>query len=826
MSKTMSPDTALAIANERENFRNLFRQTPELVCILSGPDHVFDFVNDAHIAILGFDATGKTVREAQPESIEIHGILDNVYRSGQSAYLHEIPVTVTDRLRYFNLTYAPSRLEGNINGLMIMGLEVTDQVLTRETLKSQNRALEMTFSGAPLKEVLASIALAVETHIGRGTISSILLVDESGKFLKNGAAPSLPAEYNAAIDGLAIAPNTGSCGTAAYVRHEVVVNDIATDSLWEGFHNVAKKYGLKSCWSMPILSSRGDLIGTFALYNRPPHDPFSYEQQIVNLLLHTAAMVIERHLENTARLKAKSALVDSENRYRTSEEQLGLAINVAKVGFYDWDILKNEMTFSKQMVADWGVKEAKISLEGAMLLVHEDDRRRIQEMVTAALEKNVPYHTEYRVVRPDGEIRWVDVRGQVHRDPDGKPVRFFGTCVSIDEQKEKESILRQAQSVAEEANLAKGIFLANMSHEIRTPLGAIMGFLDLIKNPDNTQEQLKHFIGVIDRNSRQLLRIVDDVLDLSKIEAGKFLIEKISFSLIELLTDFTALMSFKAKEKGLIYQLHLESNIPDLVVGDPTRLRQILSNIVGNAIKFTEYGHVLVRVGFDNGIFKMSVEDSGCGISVGTAERLFQPFSQADNSTTRIYGGTGLGLTLTRRLSQALGGGFNLQKSAVGRGSTFVSTIRLGTLAATKMMKAEELKFVSKGAEFKSPDKGLLEGVKVLIVDDSVDNQELMQFFLERLGATTEVVDNGEDGVNRALNSDFDVLLMDIQMPVMDGHEATRRLRAAGFKKPIIALTAHAMKEERQRCEQSGFTAFLSKPIDKEVLLGKLTELR
>jgi len=680
-------EMANSIAYERENFRSLFRQTPELVCITRGPNHVFDFVNEAHINGLGFDATGQTVREAQPESVEIHGILDNVYRTGETALLHEIPVTLSDRLRYFNLTYAPTWVDGAVTGIVIMGQEVTDQVLTREILKGQNLALEMTLKNTPLTETLSVISRNVEYHIGRGVMVAVHLIDSGTRTLRVEAAPSLPHGYKESLDGRAV---DASLESAFITASGTVIKDIGRDLRWRAHRDLAKKFGLKSCWLMPIQAADGHLLGTFVMYNRPPHDPSTAEQQVVNLFQHTTAVCIQRHLEVTERADAVAALRESEKR------------------------------------------------------------------------------------------------------------------------------LRQAQEVAESANSAKGLFLANMSHEIRTPLGAIMGFLDLMKDSTTSPDEFQNYIGVMERNSRQLLRIVDEVLDLSKIEAGKFLVESVPFSLEELLTDIHALMAFKAKEKGLLYTQRMSQHRPDRVVGDPIRVRQILINVIGNAIKFTDRGFVSVDIAFAGDLLMISVEDTGCGISPQTAKRLFRPFSQADSSTTRLYGGTGLGLTLTMRLCQALGGNFILDRSEVGQGSKFVATLQLKPVIETP-------------AENKATDScpsvnGLFDGVRVLVIDDSLDNQELIGIMLSRMGAKIDVAVNGSEALERAPKGNYDLLLMDIQMPVMDGHEATRRLRGMGFRKPILALTAHAMKEERCRCQESGFSGFMSKPINKDDLIKAMLE--
>jgi signal transduction histidine kinase/ActR/RegA family two-component response regulator len=419
---------------------------------------------------------------------------------------------------------------------------------------------------------------------------------------------------------------------------------------------------------------------------------------------------------------------------------------------------------------------------------------------------------------------------------DGKPYGVFIHAFEVTERvfarrqiQESEAQLKlatetvqRAKEAAENANAAKSNFLANMSHEIRTPLGAILGFVDLIKDENLPRRTLEDYLAVIDRNSHQLLRIIDDILDLSKVEAGMMLIEKIDFSLAEMLSDFSALMGFRARDKGIVFDLKAGSELPEIVSSDSTRLRQILTNIVGNAIKFTEQGRVELKVSFAADMLEFEVHDTGRGISKSQEQGLFQPFSQGDASITRKFGGTGLGLVLTKRLAEALGGSFLLKESAVGQGSTFVARVKVHVPANTKMMSS--LGYVS--AHYQgSSNIGKLHGLKILLVEDSPDNQALISILLTKSGAIVEIASDGFAGAEAALRGNFDVVLMDVQMPVMDGITAVKMLRTRNYTKPVIALTAHAMKEERERCLQAGFTHFLSKPVQREALFSALTHI-
>ncbi len=383
--------------------------------------------------------------------------------------------------------------------------------------------------------------------------------------------------------------------------------------------------------------------------------------------------------------------------------------------------------------------------------------------------------------------------------------------------------LKNAENEAKNANAAKSQFLANMSHEIRTPLGAIMGFVSLLRDESIARKDFEAFISVVERNSNQLLRIIDDILDLSKVEAGMMLIEHIDFSLPELITDFSSQMGVKARDKGIEFHSRAVTPLPSIVKSDPTRIRQILMNIAGNALKFTDHGRVDLEVGYHDGYLEFTVRDTGRGIARDQEARLFQAFSQADASTTRRYGGTGLGLVLTRSLSEAMGGSFILKESEIGKGSVFVSRVKVDVPMEAPYVQG--LGFTSEPVRA-GVATGLLSGMKILLVEDSPDNQALISIFLMRAGAEVDIASDGEQGYLKAKDAPYTAVLMDVQMPIMDGISTVRKLRSEGYDRPIIALTAHAMKEERERCLAAGYSDFLSKPVTRDDLVSILSTYR
>lgn len=386
--------------------------------------------------------------------------------------------------------------------------------------------------------------------------------------------------------------------------------------------------------------------------------------------------------------------------------------------------------------------------------------------------------------------------------------------------------LSEAKLNAENANHAKSEFLANMSHEIRTPLGAVMGFADLVANDEITFSEKQNYVAAIKRNGELLSNIISDILDLSKIEVGKLKIECFDVLLDDILSDSKTLLNLIAGEKGISLDFAMEEPLPKKINTDPLRLRQILLNIVGNSIKFTEQGSVVVTIRQvprpgQHPQLAFAVRDTGIGISKEQTTKLFKSFSQADNSLVRKFGGTGLGLVLSKRLATLLGGDVVLTESEIGRGSVFTVTIDPGPFQ------------VSEFREVRSRDRGpahphggtkiSLENVSILIVDDSVDNQYLIGKILSLAGAKIDTAINGKIALEKAGAEKYDIFILDLQMPVMDGYETAIQLRKMGTEKPIIALTAYALKEVRQRCLDSGFDDFITKPINRGLLIEKIS---
>lgn len=395
---------------------------------------------------------------------------------------------------------------------------------------------------------------------------------------------------------------------------------------------------------------------------------------------------------------------------------------------------------------------------------------------------------------------------------------YIVLATDITKYKAIQSELEHAKEAAEVANSTKSAFLANMSHEIRTPLGAVLGFADLLIDPNVTDAEKASYVAVIRRNGEMLSNIINDILDLSKVEAGKLQLNFSEINLNEVLNDTKALLSLQAKDKAIQLSFELDDNVPDIVKTDQLRLRQILINIIGNAIKFTARGSVTVSVkrevvGSRKDSLWFVVKDTGIGINADQIGKLFAPFSQADVTSKRKYGGTGLGLALSKRLAMLLGGDLVLANSSPEKGSTFVVSIDPGPVQSN-------YRDASRIPSMETADS--LEGIKILLAEDSPDNQLLTSRFLRLAGAAVEIVSNGKEAIEKLEEKKYDVVLMDLQMPVMDGYEATSTLRQQGFKGKILALTAHASNEERDHCLRNGFDGHIKKPIDRNILIDQV----
>jgi PAS domain S-box-containing protein len=448
--------------------------------------------------------------------------------------------------------------------------------------------------------------------------------------------------------------------------------------------------------------------------------------------------------------------------------------------------------------------------------IHPEDRERAGLLIARQLQGE-PIALEYRIRTPGGKEKWIRARTSPICDQAGELIRIVGIAEDITEQKRYEEELVHARKGAEAANEAKSEFLANMSHEIRTPMNGVIGMTGLLLDTELTPEQ-RHFAEMVRTSGESLLQLINNILDFSKIEAKKLELETVIFDLRILLDNLASILSTTAQAKGIGLLCIADPAIPTQLRGDPGRLRQILTNFAGNAIKFTEKGEVVVRATLVEEaesicLLRFTVRDSGIGIAEDKIGILFDKFTQADVSTTRKYGGTGLGLAISKQLAELMGGSVGVT-SQHGKGSEFWFTARL----ERRLVPVSQ----SKGAQPQSPTAGL-PNARILIAEDNSTNREVALGMLRKFGLSAEAVADGAEAISALESIPYDLVLMDMRMPVMDGIEAARQIRNPRSKVlnhdiPIVALTANAMESDRENCRAAGMNDFVAKPVSMVIL--------
>lgn len=519
-----------------------------------------------------------------------------------------------------------------------------------------------------------------------------------------------------------------------------------------------------------------------------------------------------------------------EEALRNNEERLKLATSAGGIGIWDWNIAENILVWDESMFALYGIRREDFTgaYDAWTCTLHPDDRQLVEGEIQAALRGEREYALEFRIVRPDGSVRNIKCSSKTSFDENGKPVRMIGTNYDITEIKRIEGELRQykdhleeevqqrtadlvlARDAAEAANIAKSTFLASMSHELRTPLNAILGFSSLLQRDERLNSEQRNNLDIINRSGSHLLTIINDVLEMSKIEAGRTQLVVTSFDLGVMVRDVTDMMEIRAREKGLHLLLDQASEFPRYIQADEARLRQILINLLGNAVKFTEQGGVTLRLGSrKNAITHLiiEVEDSGRGISAEDQKRLFQPFVQLGKQAGDNQG-TGLGLSITRQFVQLMGGTI-IVESTPGKGSLFRIELPLSEV------KDEEVNLpqtVGRGEVIGlAPDQP---DFRILIVEDQHENQLLLTQLMQRVGFTAKVADNGEQAVKLFQSWQPHLIWMDRRMSGMDGLDATKLIRTlpGGKEVKIVAVTASAFVEERAELLAAGMDDFVRKP--------------
>jgi PAS domain S-box-containing protein len=612
------------------------------------------------------------------------------------------------------------------------------------------------------------------------------------------------------------------------VSADAAQKDVRTAEFSEGY---LVPLGITSMLDVPIRSD-GKMVGVICHEHVGPVRHWSMEEQHFAVsVANTVALAIEA----ADRVKAEQAL-------RTSEARLSMTVRSSHIGIWDWDVGLNRVYFSPEWKRQLGHEDHEIEhvFEEWKGRIHPEDRERALGAVETLLNGTEShFELEHRLRHKDGSYRWILALGTMIQDVAESSSRMVGIHLDVTDRKAAEGALRQAKEAAEAASRAKSEFLANMSHEIRTPMNGVLGMTELLLRCGLNDKEHR-LAESVHRSATALLGIINGILDFSKIEAGKLQLETVAFEARQAIQDVVDLLRESVRRKQLKLTCHIRDDVPTYLLGDPMRLRQVILNLVGNAVKFTDHGEVEITVASarqtaEEVLLSVQVRDTGIGIAPAVQAGIFEAFSQADGSTTRKYGGTGLGLAIVKQLVTLMGGTVGVQ-SRPGEGSTFRCTVRMRiaeAVGAGERPSADRMDLSSAEASHRcEPNQ---QGPLVLLVEDNAVNREVARGMLEALHCRIDMAETGRQAVEATAPTDYALVLMDCQMPDMDGFTATRLIRereasclthesqgeagtATGLRPgrrhlPIIALTAHALNRDREACLAAGMDDYLSKPF-------------
>jgi PAS domain S-box-containing protein len=637
-----------------------------------------------------------------------------------------------------------------------------------------------------VEEIYAAALDALAEGLGVSR-ASILLFD-SDRVMRFKASRGLSEEYRAAVEGHT--PWTPETPDA----QPIIVGDVGRDASLKALRPTLKAEGIAALAFIPLVSL-GRVIGKFMLYYGLPHEPSADELQLAGIVASQVAFAVER--------------TRAEEQARQSEERLRFALDAASMGTWDWDLTTQNVRWSANVERLHGLPPG--SFDGTFPSyereIHPDDRERVIASIRRAIEQGVPHEVEYRIVAPDGTVRWVEGKGRVEYNG-GRPVRMTGVCMMVTRRKEAE--LARLTS-AEEASRLKDEFLATLSHELRTPLNAILGWVQMLQADGLSPDRVRRAFDVIGRNARLQGQLIEDILDVSRIITGKLEIDRVPLLVDQLLDTAISGVLPAANAKQIQVSREICADLP-AIEGDPKRLQQVLGNILSNAIKFTpEGGLVGIRCAAAGDDVLIEVRDSGAGIAPEFLPYVFDRFRQADSRATRKHGGLGLGLALARYLVEQHHGSIQAQSEGLDRGTTV--QIRLPAASGRSLH----------GRSIQAADEQRIElrldGSVVLVVDDQRDSRELLAAVFAGCGAEVLQCDSAEQAVRKLADSRVHLLVADIAMPDVDGYELIARVRQMNDRIPAVAVSAYARPQDRKRALAAGYNGYCSKPIETGALL-------
>ncbi len=817
--KTINEKMQLLLAEQKAIIES------DLIGIVKTKDRIIHWANPTFEKMLGYglgELIGRPTSTVYPNMEAYKAFGNQAYPLLKSGKIHRSETEfVCKDGRHIWTDLRGVNLEGIAGESLWTFIDITERKSIEQLEAYRGEVLELLATGSPVETILNSIVCGIE-KIAPSMIGSILILDKEGKHLHLGAAPNLPEFYSAAIEGLEIGLGVGSCGTVACTGKRVIVADIQTHPYWAVFKNLAAKANLAACWSEPILSTTHKVLGTFGIYHHEPGVPSAKDIEIIETAAKLASIAIEQKLIREELTQYQEHLEELVNQ-RTKDLQAvhaqllntQFAMEMAKIGIRWIDTETGQIVYSNRYAAEmlgYSVEE--------MLSMRVQDydpnfpTESLHEIIeTIRLNGQGQIETINRT--KDGHDLLVEISLYYLPKRDDSPARLIGFITDITNRKESEMALQQAKLEAEAANLAKSKFLANMSHEIRTPMNAITGMIYLLLKNGNLNSDQEDKLNIISTASDHLLAIINDVLDLTKIESGKLTLEQTEFNMATMIETALLLVLDRAKLKGL--NLKVEHHVlPTTLIGDSTRLKQMLINYLSNAVKFTENGEIILRISVIEEtpadlLLKFSVQDSGLGITEEQKHRLFSVFEQADNSTTRKFGGTGLGLAINSLLAHLMNGEVGVE-SQPNVGSIFWFTARLKKVESHFETEASSLTLLG---DTEALIRLSHSGKHLLVAEDIAVNRMVVEEILSETGLIIDFAEDGIEAVAKSKENQYDIILMDIQMPKMNGMEATIAIRqmTSYSSTPIIAMTGNAFEEDRIACLQAGMTDFLAKPV-------------
>jgi len=610
--------------------------------------------------------------------------------------------------------------------------------------------------------------------------SSILLFDPDG-VMRFKAYRGLSDAYRRAVEG-----HTPWRPDSPHPQ-PIVVSDVLSDPSLASYRSVFAAEGIAALAFIPLVSL-DRVIGKFMLYYAEPTNLGSEQLQLAMVIAAQVAFAVER--------------TTTEEEARRNEERLRFALDAASMGTWDWDLSTNAVRWSDNLASIHGLPAG--AFDGTFASyereIHPEDRPRVFASVERALKEGVPHDVEYRIVAPDGTVRWCEGKGRVEYEK-GRPARMSGVCMIVTRRKEAELAKLAA---AEDSSRLKDDFLATLSHELRTPLNAILGWVQMLQSGELPPARTQQAVDVIGRNARLQARLIEDILDVSRIITGKLDIERVPVSVSQLLDTVVAGIAPAAAAKGIAFEPHVAADLPP-IEGDARRLHQILNNVLSNAVKFTpQGGSILLRADAAFDWLTIEVRDSGVGIAPEFLPHVFERFRQGDSRSTRAHGGLGLGLAIAKYLIEIHGGSITAHSAGVDAGTTISLRFPAQPAAATET-RAPRREHIARVD---------LPGTRIVVVDDEADSREMIAALLEQHGAEVVQRDCAELTLTLLEREAADLLIADIGMPDVDGYELIRRLRASGCQVPAIAVTAYARPDDCRRAIECGYTSYLAKPVD------------